>query len=191
MGMYQYIGEAWKKPKENMSELWKERLVSWRRQPSTVKIERPTRLDRARNLGYKAKPGYFVVRQRVVRGGRQRARPKKGRKPQNQRVKKILNVNYQAVAERKANARFLNCEVLNSYWVMQDGKYYWYEVIMVDRSHPSVKADKNIKWIANPANRKRAYRGLTSAARKSRGLGNKGQGTEKIRPSLRAQGRRH
>ena len=45
MGMYKYIREAWKKPKENMPELWKARLISWRRQPVSIRIEKPTRLD--------------------------------------------------------------------------------------------------------------------------------------------------
>ncbi len=35
----------------------------------------------------------------------------------------------------------------------------------------------------------RAFRGLTSAGRKSRGLRRKGKGAEKVRPSLRANKR--
>src|SRR3990167_3868695 len=68
MGMYQYIREAWKKPKENLGSLWQERLIKWRQEPATIRIERPTRLDRARSFGYKAKQGYVMVRQRVNRG---------------------------------------------------------------------------------------------------------------------------
>ena len=46
-----------------------------------------------------------------------------------------------------------------------DGQHLWYEVILVDRSHPVIKADPHISWISNE--RGRAQRGLTSAARKS------------------------
>ena len=81
-------------------------------------------------------------------------------------------------------------EVLNSYWVGQDEKYYWYETILIDVYHPQVMADKNINWIVSNKHTKRAFRGLTSAAKKSRGLRNKGQGSEKVRPSLRANGDR-
>ena len=75
MGVYKYIREAWKQPKENLGELWQQRLILWRRQPTTVRIDRPTRLDRARSLGYRAKPGVIVLRQRVMRGAHKRSRP--------------------------------------------------------------------------------------------------------------------
>jgi len=48
-------------------------------------------------------------------------------------------------------------------------------VILVDPNHPSCK--KDFGWMI--INRKRAYRGLTSAQRKGRGLRAKGKGGEK------------
>jgi len=72
MGLYKHVRNLWKKPKANMPELWRERLIKWRKENSTVKLERPTRIDRARSLGYKAKQGFVVVRQRVLRGGHTR-----------------------------------------------------------------------------------------------------------------------
>jgi large subunit ribosomal protein L15e len=39
-------------------------------------------------------------------------------------------------------------EVLNSYWVWQDGVNKWYEVIMVDPSSPSIKTDKVVGWVS-------------------------------------------
>ncbi|HLD40153.1 MAG TPA: 50S ribosomal protein L15e, partial [Candidatus Nanoarchaeia archaeon] len=63
MSLYKYVREAWRKPREN-SQLWRERLLAWKQETATTKIEHPTRLDRARSLGYKAKQGYIVVRQR-------------------------------------------------------------------------------------------------------------------------------
>lgn len=190
MGIYKYIKELWKKPKENMPELWKSRLIEWRREPVSVRLERPTRLDRARNLGYKSIQGVFVVRQRVTRGGRQRPQIRKGRRSKARRRMKIVAMNYQRVAEQRTNKLYVNCEVLNSYWVGEDGNYIWYEVIMVDKNHPEVLSRKEFAWISEPQHRNRVERGLTGAGKRSRGLLNKGKGAEKMRPSHRANGRR-
>jgi large subunit ribosomal protein L15e len=190
MGTYKYIRDLWKKPKESMPELWKQRLVLWRKQPVTIRIERPTRLDRARSLGYRAKQGIIIARQRVLRGGRQKPKPAGGRRPKRMTRRKIVGKNYQQIAEERAARAFKNCQVLNSYYVAHDGKHYWYEVILVDKAHPSVLADKRLSWIAKPSQKGRAARGITSAGKKSRGLRHKGKGAEKARPSRRAKGRR-
>jgi large subunit ribosomal protein L15e len=92
----------------------------------------------------------------------------------------------QRIAEERASKRFPNMEVLNSYWVGQDGKLKYYEVILVDGSHPSVRSDKNLAWVANSTHRGRAERGKTAAGRKGRGMRTKGRGTEKTRPSIRS-----
>ena len=103
--------------------------------------------------------------------------------------RKILKITYQLVAEQRAAKKYPNCEVLNSYWVGKDGLYYWYEVILVDKAHPNIISDKHVGWIAEEQHTRRVFRGLTSAARRSRGLRNKGKGAEKLRPSLRAHDR--
>lgn len=183
MGMYSYIKEAWHKPKQGLGDIWYDRLVQWRKEPPTIRIERPTRLDRARELGYRAKPGILVVRQRLSRGTHRRERRFGGRVPRKFGVRMNLEQNYQWICEQRVARRYPNCEVLNSYWVAKDGKHYWYEVIIVDKSHPAILADKTLHWVAAPANRGRVFRGLTSAGRKARGLRNKGKGAEKARPS--------
>ena len=188
MGMYQYIREAWKRPKEGLGSLWQQRLIEWRQEPTTIRIERPTRLDRARSLGYKAKPGYVIVRQRVNRGGRQRPQIRHPRRSKAMGRRKDLTMNYQAVAENRAIQKYPNCEVLNSYYVAEDGLNYWYEVILVDRVNPSIISDPRISWIFG--HKGRSERALTSAARKGRGLRHKGKGAEKMRPSLRAHNRK-
>ena len=190
MGFYKYIREAWKNPSKGLGEAYKNKLMEWRQEPVTVRLERPTRLDRARSVGYRAKPGFVIVRQRLDRGGRFRQKAMMGaRKPKKQRRLKILDMSYQVVAEQRANDKYVNCEVLNSYWVGEDGKNVWYEVILVDRAHPQILADDQLIHLVQ--SRGRAYRGLTSAGRKSRGLRNKGMGAEKIRPSLGANKGRH
>ncbi|MBD3354350.1 50S ribosomal protein L15e [Candidatus Woesearchaeota archaeon] len=186
MGMYKYIRKAWKKPKKNMPEIWRERLLRWRREPSTVRIKKPTRIDRARSLGYKAKQGFIVVRQKIPRGGKKRQYKAAGRRPKTSRRRLVLDKNYKQVAEERANKKYPNCEVLNSYEVAEDGKNSWYEIILVDTSAPEIRKDKDINWIIRRKHKGRAYRGKTSAGRKSRGLRNKGKGAEKLRPSKKA-----
>ena len=188
MGFYQSVRGIWKSKSDEFRQINKERLIEWRKEGSTVRVSRPTRIDRARSLGYKPKSGVVVVRQRVLRGGRRRPDIKGGRRSKHARQLKILDKSYQAVAETRAADRYPNMEVLNSYYLAQDGLRYWYEVILVDRESREVVADKNLSSVAK--SKGRVYRGLTSAARKSRGLGNKGTGSEKLRPSRSAVNRR-
>src|SRR3989338_3025163 len=120
MGMYKYLRESWKSQADDVSELWRQRKIQWRKEPATVRVERPTRLDRARSLGYKAKPGFILVRQRVDRGGRQRPTIRKGRKPRHRSRRKDLSISYQVVAEQRSQKKFVNCTVLNSYFVRSE-----------------------------------------------------------------------
>lgn len=184
-GMYSYLKQAW----QNQSrEDTQKNLIAWRASDAVVKLDKPSRLDRARALGYKAKKGIVVVRVRIARGGRQRPRHKHGRKPRKQYVRKILKMSYQWVAEIRATKKFDNLEVLNSYYIGQDGKYFFYEVIMLDPSKPEIKNDKIYSWIFDGTHRGRAERGLTSAAKKSRGMRTKSHDL-KVRPSQRAWNR--
>jgi large subunit ribosomal protein L15e len=149
--MYRYLKDAWKKPKNSfVKEVMMERAIVWRRQSSSVRIDKPTRLDRARSLGYKAKHGIIVVRTRVRRGGRRKLRPVMGRRQKRMGVKKFTPAkSKQLIAEERTARKYPNMEVLNSYWVWQDGRYKWYEVILVDPNHPAIKSDKDLGWIAN------------------------------------------
>ena len=100
----------------------------------------------------------------------------------------ILRKNYQLIAEERAARKYKNCEVLNSYEVGNDGKNYWFEIILVERNHPNIRNNPNYANLAKKQGR--AHRGLTSAGRKMRGLRHKGKGAEKARPSRRANLRR-
>ncbi|RJS68821.1 50S ribosomal protein L15e [Candidatus Bathyarchaeota archaeon] len=185
---YKYIAEAWTKPEESfVDELMRQRLIEWRKQPTVTRIEKPTRLDRARKLGYKAKQGFIVVRVRVRRGGLRKRRPRAGRRPKRMGVKKYKPAkSLRLIAEERAARKFPNLEVLNSYWVGEDGRSKWFEVIMVDPSHPVIKTDKDVNWICQKQHKGRVFRGLTSAGKKVRGLRRKGRGAEKVRPSRKA-----
>jgi large subunit ribosomal protein L15e len=185
---YKYIAEAWLKPEESfVDELMHQRLIEWRKQPAIFRMEKPTRLDRARKLGYKAKQGFVMVRVRVRRGGLRKQRPRSGRRPKRMGVKKFKPAkSLRLIAEERAARKFPNLEVLNSYWVGEDGSSKWFEVVMVDPHHPAIKADKDINWICQKQHQRRVFRGLSGAGKKVRSLRRKGRGAEKVRPSRRA-----
>jgi len=180
--------EAWATPEKSfVDELMRRRLIEWRRQPTIFRVEKPTRLDRARKLGYKAKQGFIIVRVRVRRGGLRKQRPKAGRRPKRMGVKKFKPAkSLKLIAEERAGRKFPNLEVLNSYWVGEDGRSKWFEIIMVDSHHPVIKADKDIGWICQKQHHRRVFRSLTSAGKKVRSLRRKGRGAEKFRPSKKA-----
>lgn len=180
MSLYKHVREAWKNPKEELGEVWQERLVEWRDQPAMVEVERPTRIDRARSIGYKAKNGFKVVRVRIKRGGRKKERPKKGRRPKRAGQSKFSPAkSHQRIAEERASTKHPNMEVLNSYETVKDGSYKWFEVVLVDPDHPEIEADEDLNWIADE--RGRAERGKTSSGQEERGLQAKGKGAEQSR----------
>ncbi len=188
MVLYKYVRKNY--DSEDAQKLQRQRLISWRREAATVRIERPTRLDRARSLGYKAKAGIVLLRQRVTKGMHVRAHDLGGRRSKHASERMNLNLNYQSIAQRRAAEKFANLVVLNSYKVGEDGQLIWFEVILVDPRNPSVMADQTLGAFAKSAQRGRALRGLTMADRRSRGLLSKGKGADKLRPSKTANWKR-
>ncbi len=188
---YHYIGEAWKDTKKSyVSDLMWERMIEWRKEENFGRVERPTRLDRARALGYKAKQGIVVVRGRVRKGGLGKHKIHKGRRAKRKGMNKItMKKSLQRICEERAAKRYPNLEVLNSYWVAEDGKHVWYEVILLDKHHPCIANDPVYRWITEPQHKGRVYRGLTAAGKQGRGLNHKGRGAERSRPSLGAHDR--
>lgn len=182
---YKYMAEEWAKPEKSfVDELMRQRLIEWRKQRTVTRVERPLRLDRARKLGYKAKQGFVIARTRVRRGNLRKVRPKSGRRPKRMGVKKFKPAkSLRLIAEERAARKFPNMEVLNSYWVGEDGRSKWFEVILVDPNSPCIKTDKDVGWIAEKQHKRRVFRSLTSSGKKVRGLQHKGRGAEKVRPS--------
>lgn len=190
--MYHYMGEAWKDlESDEMKALMWQRLVDWRKEGTFVRVDKPLRLDKARSLGYRAKTGFVVVRAKVRKGGLRKHRIRKGRRPKRKGILKMtMRKNIQRIAEERTSKRHPNLEVLASYWVGEDGRHKWYEVIMVDPKSPVIMADPKINWICSTKHTNRANRGLTPAGKKGRGLvRTRGMGVEKNRPSLRAHNR--
>ena len=156
MGYLKYVSALYKQPKKGLGGLYKDRLIKIRKEPTITKLENPTRIDKARALGFRATKGFFVVRVRINRGSKMRPHFMGGRKPKKSRRTKILEMDYQKIAEDKSARKYNNCEVLGSYWLARDGIYYWYEVLLGDRkilkNYPEYKS-----WIAK--NIGRVFRG--------------------------------
>lgn len=190
--LYGHVRDAWKNPlKSYLKDIRRQRLIEWRRGESFVRLERPTRIDRARALGYRAKPGFVVVRARVRRGGLRKPWPMGGRHPKRRGMLKItMAKSIQRIAEERVAKRYPNMQVLASYWVGEDGMHKFYEVILVDPHHPVILSDPKIAWIAEPQHTGRVYRGLTPAGKRGRGLMYTGKGAEKVRPSIGAHDRK-
>ncbi|MFP3132907.1 MAG: 50S ribosomal protein L15e [Nitrososphaeria archaeon] len=131
--MYDYINETWKRYYKEKPEEYKQYLIKWRREPRILRIEKPTRLDRARALGYKEKQGYIIVRVRVSKGGMKIQRPSSGRRQKHAGSKLISGQkSKEKIALERAQKKYVNLKPLGLYYVGEDGKYVWYEIIFYD-----------------------------------------------------------
>jgi large subunit ribosomal protein L15e len=190
MGLYKYLNKLWKNPKKRNAH-YKEHLIEWRAEPTMVRVAKPTRVDRARSLGYKAKQGVVIVRATIIKGGSKREATHMGRKPSKSgRVHYSPKQSLQTICEGRVARQYPNLMVLNSYEVGDDAKHKWFEVILIDCGHPQIFKDKDFAPLCAPQHRGRVFRGLTSSGRKSRGLLNKGRGAGKLRPSISANYKR-
>ncbi|RYO86210.1 hypothetical protein DL766_003568 [Monosporascus sp. MC13-8B] len=194
MGALKYVEELQKKKQSDVLRFLL-RVRCWElRQLNVIhRASRPSRPDKARRLGYKAKQGYVIYRVRVRRGGRKRPVPKGATygKPTNQGVNQLkYQRSLKATAEERVGRRCANLRVLNSYWINQDSTYKYYEVILVDPQHKAIRQDPRINWIVNPVHKHRECRGLTATGKKSRGL-NKGHRYNKTRAGRRKTWKRH
>lgn len=197
MGVYKYLEELWRKKQSDLLRfLLRVRCWQYRQLTSVHRAPRPTRPDKARRLGYKAKQGYVIYRVRVRRGGRKKP-VSKGivyGKPKNVGINQLkfqrslrsvaevsqssghlcgkLELEQPLVSLQERAGRYCGAlRVLNSYWVGQDSIYKYFEVIMIDPQHKAVRRDPRINWLVKPVHKHRELRGLTSAGRQNRGLG--------------------
>jgi large subunit ribosomal protein L15e len=139
--------------KENPMEL-RQRAVVWRKENAVTRVEKPSRIARARRLGYKAKQGIIVIRMRVGTGGMRKQRPRGGRRPKHLGVTKIkADVSMKQVAERRVLERYPNMKLLGSYFLYKDGMHYWFEIILADPSHPRIAKDKEMRKRVLPRTR--------------------------------------
>ncbi len=149
MSAYRQIGLTWKQRKTRGFEAYLRQVaIRWRREPSIKRVEKPTRIDRARQVGYKAKQGFVVVRVRIRKGGARKPRPRSGRRPKALGAVKFSRaLSLRAIAQARVVRRFPNLRPLNSYFVWEDGRSKWFETILIDTSHHSIKSDKNVSHL--------------------------------------------
>mmetsp|Transcript_6446 Transcript_6446/g.15404 ORF Transcript_6446/g.15404 Transcript_6446/m.15404 type:complete len:205 (-) Transcript_6446:461-1075(-) len=194
MGAYKYVEELWKKKQSDVLRfLLRMRCWEYRQLPAIMRVTHPSRPDKARRMGYKAKQGFVVYRARVRRGGRKK--PVKGGmvcgKPTNQGVTQLKPTrNLRSVAEERVGRKCGALRVMNSYWVNEDSTFKYFEVITVDPAHNAIRNDPRANWLCAPTQKHRELRGLTSAGKSYRGLRAKGHLANKIRPSKRANHKR-
>ncbi|KAE9985701.1 hypothetical protein EG327_004622 [Venturia inaequalis] len=194
MGALKYVEELQKKKQSDVLRfLLRVRCWELRQLKVIHRASRPSRPDKARRLGYKAKQGYVIYRIRVRRGGRKRPSPKGATygKPTNQGINQLkYQRSLRSTAEERVGKRCANLRVLNSYWINQDSTYKYYEIILVDPQHKAIRRDPRINWIVNPVHKHRESRGLTATGKKSRGLG-KGHRYNKTTAGRRKTWKKH
>ena len=167
MSLYRQVKKTFIEGYKSNSDKVKENRIKWSSEPSVARIERPTNIARARELGYKAKEGIIVARVRVKSGKRKRQTIDGGRKPSKSGRFFSRQKSLQAIAEERASKKFVNHEVLNSYYVGQTGQEKFYEIILLDSTSPVLKNNKTYSNIITQ--KQRAVRGLTSSGKKYRG----------------------
>jgi large subunit ribosomal protein L15e len=195
MGAYKYMEELYKKKQSDLLRfLFRVRSWEYRQLPVISRVTRPTRPDKARRLGYKAKQGMVIYRIRVRRGNRKR-QVHNGRtdgKPKNMGVTGLKpSRNKQTIAEDRVGRKCSNLRVLNSYWINQDSTFKYFEVILADPNHTVIRNDPRLNWLCRAVMKHREMRGLTSAGRKARGMYKKGHHTNHVRPSKKQAWKRN
>jgi len=138
--------QTWLKMWKENSPILRDKAVSWRKQNAVIRLDKPSRIQKARRLGYKAKQGIIVIRMRVGTGGMRKKRPRGGRRPKHLGVTRIkADVTMQQVAERRVLQKYPNMTLLGSYYLYKDGFHYWFEVILADPAHPRIAKDKELR----------------------------------------------
>ncbi|PIK34943.1 ribosomal protein L15 [Apostichopus japonicus] len=125
MGSHKYVSELWKKKQCDVMRFLR-RIRTWHyRQLSSVhRASRPTRPDKAKSLGYRAKQG------------------------KDQGINQLkFQRSLQSVAEERVGRRCGGLRVLSSYWIAEDSTYKYYEIIMVDPFHKAIRRTPDMQWI--------------------------------------------
>lgn len=133
--MYRHIGHTWRRiwSDPRLRRRYSSLRASWRRGRTVQRIVKPSRLDKARMLGYKAKKGFVVVRVKVSRGGLRKIPPKLGRRQKRMGISKIKRGKSMGkIAEERALRKHPNLDLLGAYYVGEDGSVKWFEVVMKD-----------------------------------------------------------
>jgi large subunit ribosomal protein L15e len=133
MGSFKYI-HANEMALYKNDERKKDILKDVRSQPIIKRVDRPTKLTKAKSVGYMAKQGYIIVRVRVGKGDFRRPRPNHARRPSKSGIYYKLAVSKEDIARERALNVFKNMTVVGSYFLIEDGKNKWFEVVLADKT---------------------------------------------------------
>ena len=131
MGSFKYI-HANEMALYKNNERKKEILQEVRNQPIIKRIEKPTKIAKAKTIGYKAKQGYIVVRVRVSKGDFRRPRQNHARRPSKSGIYYKLEISKEGIARDRALRVYKNMQVVGSYFLIEDGKSKWFEIVLAD-----------------------------------------------------------
>ncbi len=169
VGLNKYLSKIfkseWKSEKDknyDYNALMKNKELEFRQtKESVVRVEKPSNLISARQVGYKAKQGIFVLRVKVRKGHGTYSRPKNKRRPKRQGQAKLTRKkSIKAIAEERASKKYENAEVIGSYKIAEDGRTHYFEVIMADRVAVTIENDKELSFLT-VGQQGRAERGKT------------------------------
>merc|ERR1711996_152154 len=137
---------------------------------------------------YKYTQGFVVYRIKIRRGGRKKPVPKGATmgKPVHMGVFVQFARRLQSVAEERVGRHCGSLRVMNSYWVGEDSTYKYFEVILVDPNHNAIRNNPKLQWVTKGVQKHREMRGLTSAGKRSRGVGKGHKFTNSIGGSTHA-----
>lgn len=145
MGAYKYMRKSFTSLYKARGLALRSRLAAWRSSFRVERVEKPTNVIRARQLGYKARKYFVIARVRVAKGKRTRPKYSLGRKPA--KTVKYVSPAFDAAwrAEQKAAKKFRNLKVVGSYYVGEDGMHKYYEVVMFNPSLASKPKEITLK----------------------------------------------
>lgn len=148
MGAYKYLEELWRKKQSDLLRfLLRVRCWQYRQLTAIHRAPRPTRPDKARRLGYKAKQGYVIYRVRVRRGGRKRKvrRGAQCGKPTNMGINQLkFQRSLRSVAEVSVSLSSIQFSVLVWQPALSEERGSWpYPVVAVH----SKTVDGLVTWI--------------------------------------------
>ena len=127
MGAYRYIQELYRKKQSDVLRyLLRIRVWQFRQLTKLVRSPRPSRPDKARRLGFKAKQGFVIYRVRVRRGGRKRPVPKGCTygKPKSHGINELKPYRcLQSVAEVSFNLPFNHPQTIPFHAVQHDDNH--------------------------------------------------------------------
>ena len=173
MGISKYLTKIfrneWKGTQDSdydYKSLMQKRALEYRQEKtSVVKVDKPTNLVSAKQVGYRAKQGIFVVRSKIRKGSGTYSRPKNKRRPKRQGQTKLTRrKSIRAIAEERVSKKYENAEVLGSYKIAEDGRSHYYEVVMADREATTIGNDSRLVFLFK-GQKGRAERGKTIAGK--------------------------